>query len=97
VEYFDSGGALQVAELTSAEACLKGFGSVPGLVELARTAGAGEADVGDAEGLVVASEVVLEGLVAKRKISRSEAGSYSRRRERRRPHGLGDTSWPQEI
>jgi magnesium chelatase subunit I len=97
VEYFDSGGAIQVAELSSAEACLKGFGSVPGLVELARTAAAGETDVAEAERLVVASEVVLEGLVAKRKISRSEAGSYSRRRERRRPHELGDTSWPQEI
>jgi magnesium chelatase subunit I len=96
VEYFDSGGAIQVAELSSAEACLKGFGSVPGLVELARTAAAGETDVAEAERLVVASEVVLEGLVAKRKISRSEAGSYSRRRERRRPHELGDTSWPQE-
>jgi magnesium chelatase subunit I len=97
VEYFDSGGALQVSELSGAEACLKGFGSVPGLVELAHTAAAGEADVAEAERLVVASEVVLEGLVAKRRISRSEAGSYSRRRERRRPHGLGDTSWPQEI
>jgi magnesium chelatase subunit I len=98
VEYFDDGGALQVAELSSAEACLKGFGSVPGLVELARTAGAGEADLAEAERLVVASEVVLEGLVAKRKISRNEVGSYSRRRERRRrPQGLGDTSWPHEI
>jgi magnesium chelatase subunit I len=98
VEYFDNGGALQVAELSSAEACLKGYGSVPGLVELARTAASGEADLAEAERLVVASEVVLEGLVAKRKISRSEAGSYSRRRERRRrpPQGLGDTAWPHE-
>ncbi|MGD2217384.1 MAG: magnesium chelatase [Gemmatimonadales bacterium] len=99
VEYFDSGGALQVAELSSAEACLKGFGSVPGLVELARTAAADETDLAEAERLVVASEVVLEGLVAKRKISRSEAGSYSRRsgRRRRPPQGLGDTAWPHEI
>jgi len=99
VEYFDTGGALQVAELSSADACLKGFGSVPGLVELARTAGAADADLAEAERLVVAGEVVLEGLVAKRRISRSAAGSYSRRGDRRRrpPHGLGDTAWPHEI
>ncbi|UCC71687.1 MAG: magnesium chelatase [Gemmatimonadota bacterium] len=96
VEYFDGGGALQFAELSSAAACLKGFSSVPGLVELARTA-AGESNVDETAQLVVASEVVLEGLVAKRKISRSQAGSYGRRHERRRPHGLGGSAWPEEI
>jgi magnesium chelatase subunit I len=43
IEYFDGGGVLQVSELSSASACLKGFGAVPGLVELARTAIPGEA------------------------------------------------------
>jgi magnesium chelatase subunit I len=73
VEYFDGGGALQVAELSSAEACLKGFGAVSGLVELARTAAHAEPGIDAQASLVVASEVVLEGLVAKRRISRNES------------------------
>lgn len=100
VEYFDTGGALQVAELSSAEACLKGFSTVPGLVELARTAAAADPAVEQTAGLVVASELVLEGLVAKRRISRNESGGYSRRRDRPRPShggGLGGSKWPQEI
>jgi magnesium chelatase subunit I len=99
IEYFDMGGALQVAELTSSESCLKGFRTVPGLVELAETAvSEGEGEVDHAARLVVASEVILEGLVAKRKISRSERG-YSRRRERPRPpkSGAGGSSWPKEL
>ncbi len=100
VEYFDTGGALQVAELSSAAACLKGFGTVPGLVELARTAAAADEAVEQTAGLVVASELVLEGLVAKRRISRNESGGYSRRKDRPRPAhggGLGGSQWPQEI
>jgi magnesium chelatase subunit I len=100
VEYFDAGGALQVAELSSTEACLKGFGAVPGLVELARTAVEDEKGVDEKARLVVASELVLEGLVAKRKISRSEAGGYSRRRDRPRRspgQGLGGSTWPHEA
>ncbi|UCF19413.1 MAG: magnesium chelatase [Gemmatimonadota bacterium] len=100
IEYFDQGGALQVADLTGTEACLKGYGSVPGLVELARTALSEDSDEGEASGLVVASEIVLEGLVAKRKISRSVTGGYTRRKERPRPphsHGLGGGNWPHEI
>ena len=100
IEYFETGGALQVAELSSAEACLKGFTTVPGLVELARTATSGEVDVDETANLVVASEVVLEGLVARRKISRNEAGSYERRKDRpRRSHGQapGGSAWTPEI
>ncbi len=100
VEYFDAGGALQVAELSSTEACLKGFSAVPGLVELARTAVTDEEGVNENALLVVAGELILEGLVAKRKISRTEAGGYARRRDRpRRPpgHGLGGSTWPHEA
>ncbi len=87
-----------MAELSSTEACLKGFSTVPGLVELARTAADAEGDIDEAARLVVASELVLEGLVAKRRISRSEAG-YARRKDRPRPPhgGLGGSKWPQEI
>jgi magnesium chelatase subunit I len=100
VEYFDTGGALQLAELSSAEACLKGFRTVPGLVELAGVAALSEGEVDETSRLLVASEVVLEGLVAKRKISRSEGGGYTRRpeRPRRSPgQGLGGPGWTPEI
>jgi magnesium chelatase subunit I len=100
VEYFDNGGALQVSEFSGPDACLKGFGTVPGLVELARTAVTGQSGVSETAGLVVASEVLLEGLVAKRKISRSEAGAYRRRKERSRrssSQGFGGAEWPKEI
>ncbi len=100
VEYFDSGGALQVAELSGAQACLKGFGTVPGLVELAGTAASTEVGVDEAARLVVASEVLLEGLVAKRKVSRNDAGSYirSKDRPRRTPgQGPGGSAWTPEI
>jgi magnesium chelatase subunit I len=99
VEYFDNGGALQVAELSSPEACLKGFSAVPGLVELARTSAPVEAGVSEAANLVVASELVLEGLVAKNRIARSESGGYRRRRQRPRRssgQGLGGSTWPNE-
>jgi magnesium chelatase subunit I len=100
VEYFDTGGALQVSEFSSPDACLKGFGTVPGLVELARTAVASQSGVGETAALVAASEVLLEGLVAKRKISRSEAGAYRRRKERPRRspgQGYGGVEWPKET
>jgi len=99
IEYFDGGGALQVAELTSADSCLQGFRTVNGLVELADACAPEEDGPSETSRLVVASEIILEGLVAKRKISRSDRG-YARRRERPRPphgHGKGGTSsWPKE-
>jgi magnesium chelatase subunit I len=100
VEYFDAGGALQVAELTSAEACLKGLHTVPGLVDLASRAARVEAGIDATAAVVVAAELVLEGLVAKRRISRSDAGAYSRRRDRPRPphaQGSGGPPWTHET
>jgi magnesium chelatase subunit I len=101
VEYFDNGGALQVSEFSSADACLKGFATVPGLVELARTSVANDrTDVSEAAGLVVAGELLLEGLAAKRRITRSETGTYRRRKERPRrspDQGFGGAEWPKEI
>ena len=100
VEYFDNGGALQVSEFSSAEACLKGFATVPGLVELAKTVANDQSGVSRTARLVVAGELLLEGLAAKRRISRSETGTYRRRKERPRPspgQGFGGAEWPQEI
>ena len=101
VEYFDNGGALQVSELSGAKACLKGFRTVAGLVEMAEASGPQPGPVDKTANLVVSSELVLEGLVAKRKLSRNDAGGYSRGRERPRPpqhgQGLGGSTWPQDL
>ncbi|MFO0094421.1 MAG: magnesium chelatase, partial [Gemmatimonadaceae bacterium] len=64
----------------------KGFDLVPGLVDTVTALGL--AKKGDDPMIVVACELVLEALVARRKISRSDAGAYGRaeRESRRRPN-----------
>jgi magnesium chelatase subunit I len=86
VMWFDGGGALQVTDDVSTEAVMKGFESVPGLVRLVRDVGL--APKGDAPLTASACELVLESLVARRKISRSDAGQYGRavNEQRRRPN-----------
>ncbi len=80
VEYFEQGSALQVGEESSAEACMKGFGTVPGLLELVHTVGlASESASSGAK--AAACELVLEALVAERRVSRTSSGTY-----RRPPH-----------
>jgi magnesium chelatase subunit I len=86
VMWFDAGGALQVTDETSAEAVYKGFETVPGLLSLVRNVGL--AGSGDLPMAVAASELVLESLVARKKISRSDGGQYGRAvtEQRRRPN-----------
>lgn len=83
--WFDSGGALQVADDVSADAVYKGFETVPGLVQVVRNTGL--ARKGDSAVGAAACELVLESLVARKKISRSDAGQYGRavQEPRRRP------------
>ncbi len=73
VEYFEGGGALQVGDDAAAEACVKGFTVVPGLLDVV-------SDVGLAGSTAhpgvraAACELVLEALVAQKRISRSPGG-----------------------
>jgi magnesium chelatase subunit I len=85
VMWFDSGGALQVSDDVPADAVFKGFENVPGLIQVVRTTGL--ARKGDAAVGTAACELVLESLVARKKISRSDAGHYGRavQEPRRRP------------
>jgi magnesium chelatase subunit I len=85
VMWFDTGNALQVSEDVSSGAMVEGFARVPGLIDL--IADGGFADDGDAPTVAAACELALEALVARRKISRSDAGTYGRAvpPERRRP------------
>lgn len=89
-EYFDTGGALQISDSARASALLEGFATVPGLVPLVEASRFSErASPGE---LAAACELVLEGLYAKRRISRTEHG-YARRRPGHRRGGgpLGPT------
>jgi magnesium chelatase subunit I len=79
VQFFEDGGALQVGEDAAAHACVKGFATVPGLLELVENVGLAARD--DSDGVrAAASELVLEALVAQKRVSRSTAGSYVRAR-----------------
>ncbi len=78
VHWFDEGGALKVSGDERAETLLKGFSVVPGLLDLVIHVGlAGKKDPGT---LVSACELVLEGLVAEKRLSRSEELGYARAR-----------------
>lgn len=83
--WFDQGSALQVSDDTALPLVRQGFDLVPGLVSMVTALGL--AKRGDDAMVVVACELVLEALVARRKISRSDTGTYGRaeRESRRRP------------
>lgn len=85
IMWFDKGSALQVSDDTALPVVRKGFDLVPGLVDT--VVALGLAPRGDDALTVVACELVLEALVARRKISRTDAGAYGRaeRETRRKP------------
>ena len=86
VMWFDVGGALEVTDDASAEALVKGFATVPTLLEIVRDVGL--AATSDVAATAAACELVLEALVARKKISRTDAGRYGRavQEQRRRPN-----------
>jgi magnesium chelatase subunit I len=85
VIWFDEGGALQVADDVAADTMVKAFETVPTLIAIVRALRL--ADPADAGTTAAACELVLEALVARKKISRSDAGQYGRAipEKRRRP------------
>ncbi|MEJ7758527.1 MAG: magnesium chelatase [Gemmatimonadaceae bacterium] len=86
VMWFDAGGALQVTDDVHVDAVVEGFESVPTLLPMVGLTGL--AEKGDTPVIVAACELILESLVARRKISRSDAGLYGRSldEKRRRPY-----------
>ncbi len=77
VAYFETGGALRVGEDAAADACVQGFETIPGLLELVEQVGLAPASAGSGR-RAAACELVLEALVAERRISRSSTGGYGR-------------------
>jgi magnesium chelatase subunit I len=87
VHWFDEGGALKISPDERSETLLKGFSVVPGLLDLVDRVGlAGKKDPAH---MVSACELLLEGLVALRRISRSEDLGYVRARPEPKPPGYG--------
>jgi len=86
IMWFDAGGALQVNDDVASDAVVEGFRSVPGLLGIVEMTAL--APKNDAPVVAAACELVLESLVARRKISRTDAGLYGRSQEekRRRPY-----------
>jgi magnesium chelatase subunit I len=75
VMWFDTGSALQVSDDATGAGARAGFATVPGLIEMIV---ASSLPSEDDDALVAACELVLEALVARRKLSRSEGGQYGR-------------------
>jgi len=86
VMWFDRGNALQLGEDLGASAMVRAFERVPSIVELVRDTGL--ATQGDDAITAAACELTLEALVARKKLSRSASGHYTRAQppERRRPN-----------
>ena len=85
IMWFDEGGALLVDDDAKSKLVYKGFEIVPGLLAIVHSTGlAPESDPALA---VAACELVLEALVARKRISRNDAGEYGRAapEPRRRP------------
>ena len=84
--WFDGGGALQIADDLALDVVQQGFETVPGLVDIVTAVGL--APRNDPALITIGCELVLEALVARRKISRSDTGRYGRaeRETRRRPN-----------
>lgn len=88
IDYFETGGALQVGDDSSGAACVKGFQTVPGLLDLVGAVGLAPDSASDGH-RAAACELVLEALVAQKRISRSSAGGYARAPHQGPEHGQG--------
>jgi magnesium chelatase subunit I len=95
IQWFDDGGALRISDTDSAELCLKSFRRVSGLIDVAIESRL--ADKSQPGVLVAACELVLEGLHAQKKISRSEERGYSAAKPEPRDYGYESFSRSRKI
>jgi magnesium chelatase subunit I len=75
VAWFNGGGSLRVSDSDSAELCMKSFKRVAGLLGAASRSGL--ADKSHPATVVAVCELILEGLYAQKKISRSDERGYA--------------------
>jgi magnesium chelatase subunit I len=75
IAWFDDGGTIRVSDTDSAETCLKNFRRVAGLINAASESGL--ADMSKPALTSAVCELLLEGLHAQKKISRSDERGYA--------------------
>ena len=85
IMWFDEGSALQVDDDAKSPLVYKAFETVPSLVRIVHDTGL--APEGDYPLAVAGCELVLEALVARKRISRNEAGEYGRVTQEQRRRG----------
>ncbi len=84
VDHFDRGGVVQLADMVRDRALLEGLQGVPSLMDVVDGLAV---DTGSDGARAAAGELVLEALVAERRISRSDAGRFTRGRRKSPPSG----------
>jgi magnesium chelatase subunit I len=95
IAWFNDGGALRVSDTDSADLCLSSFRRVDGLLSAAGQSGlAGKSEPGV---LVAACELILEGLHAQKKISRSDERGYTAAKQEPRGYGYESFSRSRRI
>jgi magnesium chelatase subunit I len=95
IGWFNDGGAIRVSEIDSADLCLKSFRHVNGL--MAAAAHSGLVEKSDPQVLVAVCELILEGLYAHKKISRSEERGYVAAKKEARAQGYDSFSRSRKI
>lgn len=95
VAWFNDGGALRVSDTDSAELCLKSFRHVNGLISAADESAL--VTDSDAQMLVAVCELILEGLHAHKKISRSEERGYAAAKPEGRGYGYEGFSRSRKV
>jgi magnesium chelatase subunit I len=95
IAWFNGGGSLRVSDSDGADLCLSSFRQVDGLLSAAAQSGlAGKAEPGV---LVAVCELILEGLHAQKKISRSDERGYTAAKQEPRNYGYESFSRSRRI
>jgi len=95
ITWFNDGGALRVGDTDSAELCLKSFRRVNGLIAAVKDSSL--ASESDPQTVVAVCELVLEGLYAHKKISRSEERGYTAAKQESRGYGFDGFSRSRQV
>ena len=95
VRWFNDGGSIRTSDTDSAELCMTSFRHVTGLLDAAVQSGL--AGKSQPEVLVAVCEMVLEGLHAQKKISRSDERGYAAAKPQTRDYGFETLSRSRKI
>jgi len=95
IGWFNDGGSIRVSDTDSTELCMKSFRQVNGLITAAVHSGLAEKS--GAQVLVSVCELILEGLHAHKKISRSEERGYMAAKQEPRDQGYESFSRSRKI